>query len=76
MEAEKLINIDLSMAAWKKSSHSGNNGGECVEVATNIPGLVAVRDSKNPAGPTLLYTPTSWRSFLRAVKGGALHGAI
>lgn len=71
MEAKKLIDVDLSTAAWKKSSHSGNNGGECVEVATNITGVVAVRDSKNPTGPALLFTPTSWRSFLGTIKRDA-----
>ena len=39
-------------AIWRKSSYSGSNGGGCVEVADNLPGLVAVRDSKDPNGPT------------------------
>ncbi|WP_156727670.1 DUF397 domain-containing protein [Streptomyces apocyni] len=45
-----------------KSSHS-TSGGECVEVARNIPGTVAVRDSKNPDGPVLHLTPTTWAAF-------------
>lgn len=45
-----------------KSSYSSGNG-ECVEVACNIPGTVAVRDSKNPAGPVLLLAPTVWDAF-------------
>ncbi len=76
MEAGKLINVDLSIATWKKSSHSGNNGGECVEVAANIPGVVAVRDSKNPTGPALICTPAAWKSFLSTVKNESLDRAI
>ncbi|MEV7908221.1 DUF397 domain-containing protein, partial [Streptomyces anulatus] len=47
--------MDLSIASWRKSSLSGGNGGQCVEVAANLPGTVAVRDSKNPTGPKLLF---------------------
>ena|ERR1017187_1082473 len=42
--------IDLDRAAWRKSTYSGDNGGGCVEVARNLPGVVAVRDSKDPQG--------------------------
>ena len=59
--------IDLSRAAWRKSSYS-NNGGACVEVATNLPGLVAVRDSKDPSGPLLVFGAGSWQAFIRAMK--------
>ncbi|MFI6861262.1 DUF397 domain-containing protein [Streptomyces sp. NPDC050421] len=45
-----------------KSSYSSGNG-ECVEVARNIPGTVAVRDSKRAVGPVLLITPTAWDAF-------------
>ncbi|MDG4800999.1 DUF397 domain-containing protein [Micromonospora sp. WMMD980] len=55
---------DLTGAAWRKSTRSGGNGGECVEVATNLPGLVAVRDSKDPEGPALTFTPQTWTAFL------------
>jgi Domain of unknown function (DUF397) len=58
---------DLSRAAWRKSSHS-NNGGACVEVATNLPGLVAVRDSKDPSGPSLVFSAESWQTFIRMTK--------
>lgn len=58
---------DLSRAAWRKSSYS-NNGGACVEVATNPPGLVAVRDSKDPSGPSLVFDAHSWQSFIRTMK--------
>lgn len=59
---------DLSRAAWRKSSYS-NNGGACVEVATNLTGLVAVRDSKDPSGPSLAFSAASWQAFIRAIKG-------
>ncbi|WP_405139341.1 DUF397 domain-containing protein [Sphaerisporangium sp. NBC_01403] len=67
-----MTSVDLSEAAWKKSSRSGNSGGNCVEVAGNLPGIVAVRDSKNPAGPALVFTPGEWTAFLSGVKAGRL----
>ncbi|TDD16686.1 DUF397 domain-containing protein [Nonomuraea diastatica] len=70
MERQDLIRADLSQAAWRKSSYSGGNGGNCVEVASNLPGLVAVRDSKNPNGPALIFTPTERDAFLSGVKLG------
>ncbi|MEU8189959.1 DUF397 domain-containing protein [Micromonospora carbonacea] len=57
---------DLTNAQWRKSTRSGDNGGNCVEVADNLPGLVAVRDSKNPSGPALTFSPAAWSSFVRA----------
>jgi hypothetical protein len=56
--------MDLSNARWRKSSRSGTSGGDCVEVADNLPGTVLVRDSKDPAGPVLAVDPAAWRSFL------------
>ncbi|MFJ2174536.1 DUF397 domain-containing protein [Streptomyces sp. NPDC087851] len=50
-----------------KSSYSGS-GGECVEVAGNIPGTVAIRDSKAMRGPILHVTPTAWRTFHTALQ--------
>jgi hypothetical protein len=64
------IAADLSGAVWKKSKRSGGSGGNCVEVASNLPGLVAVRDSKNPAGPALVFTPGEWSAFVGGVKDG------
>ncbi|MEU3168338.1 DUF397 domain-containing protein [Streptosporangium sp. NPDC006930] len=62
--------MDLSDAVWRKSSRSGGNGGQCVEVAANLPGVIALRDSKNPDGPKLLFTPTAWDTFVRRIKTG------
>lgn len=55
---------------WVKSSYSGNNSN-CVEVAVTPTGDRAVRDSKNPAGPALLFTPEAWTAFAAEVAGGA-----
>ena len=57
-------------ATWRKSSYSGSNGGNCVEVADNLPGVVAVRDSKDPDGPVLAFTPDDWQAFTAAIKAG------
>jgi Domain of unknown function (DUF397) len=62
-----MIQIDLSRAEWHKSSYS-NQSGACVEVAVNLPGVVAVRDSKDPDGPVLVVTRTGWERFLSALK--------
>jgi hypothetical protein len=63
------VNLDLTGAQWRKSSYSGGSGGNCVEVATNLPGLVAVRDSKNPGAPALLLTPAQWRTLTAKLQG-------
>ncbi|MET8084739.1 DUF397 domain-containing protein [Micromonospora sp. NPDC005197] len=56
--------MELTGARWRKSTRSGPDGGNCVEVADNLPGLVAVRDSKDPAGPVLVFTPDAWGTFV------------
>jgi uncharacterized protein DUF397 len=66
------MNADLAGAQWRKSSYSGGSGGNCVEVATNLPGLIAVRDSKHPAAPPLLLTPAQFRALTAAVREGRL----
>jgi predicted secreted Zn-dependent protease len=58
---------DLAGAVWRKSTRSGGNDGSCVEVAF-LPELVAVRDSKNPTGPALAFTPAEWDAFTAGVK--------
>lgn len=62
---------DLSRAAWRKSRKSAN-GGNCVEVATNLPGTVAIRDSKNTAGPALTTSGQAWSDFIQGIKHGEL----
>jgi hypothetical protein len=62
--------MDLTSARWRKSSYSGTNGGNCVEVAQNLPGAVAVRDSKDPDGPKLAFGPDEWLAFTAGVKAG------
>ncbi|WP_406079661.1 DUF397 domain-containing protein [Micromonospora sp. NBC_00858] len=64
---------DLTHALWHKSTRSGDNGGNCVEVATNLPGVVAVRDSKHVAGPSLAFTPDAWVAFVVAVSASGRH---
>lgn len=59
---------DLTNATWRKSSRSGGNGGNCVEVADNLTEVVGVRDSKDKQGPALVFGPNDWASFLGAVK--------
>jgi hypothetical protein len=56
--------MELTGARWRTSSRSNSTGGNCVEVADNLPGVIGVRDSKNPTGPTLTFTPTAWRTFI------------
>lgn len=62
--------VDLSRAIWRKSSQSASNGGQCVEVARNLPGIVAVRDSKHHDGPVLTFTAPEWQSFISGIKAG------
>jgi hypothetical protein len=62
--------MDLSSAVWRKSSYSGGNGGNCVEVAGNLPSIVAVRDSKNVPGPELTVSGQAWSQFVHGIKRG------
>jgi hypothetical protein len=61
-----MTEIDLFRAEWQKSSHSGQDGN-CVEVARNLPGIVAVRDSKEPDGARLVVSAETWRVFVRSL---------
>ncbi|WP_280271107.1 DUF397 domain-containing protein [Nocardia wallacei] len=63
-----IDSVDLSQAHWRKSSYSGG-GKECVEVAF-VNGVVGVRDSKNPTGPALIFTPGEWEAFTAGVQDG------
>jgi hypothetical protein len=62
------VNYDLTGALWRKSSRSGNSSGQCVEVASNLPGVVGIRDSKDPNGPLIAVSPAAWAVFTSAVK--------
>jgi Domain of unknown function (DUF397) len=62
-----MTGVDLSRAEWQKSSYSGQSGN-CVEVASNMPGLVAVRDSKAPDRAKLVVSQEIWRVFIRSVR--------
>ncbi len=58
-----MTEIDLSRAEWRKSSYSSQDGN-CVEVGRNLPGQVAVRDSKDPDGAKLTVSHETWRAFI------------
>lgn len=59
--------VDLSRAAWRKSTYSASNG--CVEVAF-VDGQVGVRDSKDREGPALVFTASEWEAFLAGARDG------
>lgn len=61
--------MDLTKAHWRTSSRSGANGN-CVEVAENLPGIVAVRDTKDRDGGTLVFGDAAWTAFVAGVKDG------
>jgi hypothetical protein len=58
---------DLRRAEWRTSTFSGGNGS-CVEVASNLPGIIAVRDSKDRQGPALVFTPDEWTALLAGIR--------
>jgi hypothetical protein len=60
----------LDGVAWRKSSYSNQEGGNCVEVADHFPGVIPVRDSKDPHGPALVFTADAWADFVDAVRAG------
>lgn len=60
--------LDLSRATWRKSTRSQANGN-CVEVA-EVQNVIAVRDSKNPSGPTLAFDRTDWAAFVNGIHAG------
>jgi hypothetical protein len=64
-----IHDLDSSRATWRTSTYSGN-GGNCVEVANNLPAVIAVRDSKNPSGPRLVLASEEWRRFTARVRAG------
>ncbi|NLU80174.1 DUF397 domain-containing protein [Micromonospora sp. HNM0581] len=65
---------ELTDARWRTSTRSSTNGGNCVEVADNLPGLVAVRDSKERGGAVLTFGPAAWQMFVACIAGQAVAG--
>jgi hypothetical protein len=61
---------ELPEVTWRKSRRSGPQGGNCVEVARLPGGQVAVRNSRHPAGPTLVFTSAEWAAFVAGARGG------
>ncbi|MEV4574745.1 DUF397 domain-containing protein [Nonomuraea jabiensis] len=61
---------ELNAATWRKSTRSGPDGGNCVEVAELSGGRRGVRDSKNPTGPALVFTSREWDAFINGVRNG------
>ncbi|MFD4273254.1 DUF397 domain-containing protein [Streptomyces cyaneofuscatus] len=59
---------DLTSASWRKSSYSNSDGGDCVEVSDDLPGVVPVRDSKQPEGPAVVFGTTAWTAFVNDVR--------
>ncbi|MGW2623010.1 DUF397 domain-containing protein [Micromonospora taraxaci] len=60
--------MDMTEALWRTATRSSNNGGDCVEVADNLPGRVLVRDSKDRDGGTLAFASAAWSSFVDGVR--------
>ncbi|MFD0003692.1 DUF397 domain-containing protein [Streptomyces sp. NPDC127178] len=65
---ERTVQNAATLSGWRKSSHSDNNAGSCLEVLDNHPSGVPVRDSKVPHGPALVFSAANWSAFLTAVK--------
>jgi hypothetical protein len=65
------MDVDLDGATWRKSSYRNGRGGECVEVA-DLPSGRAVRDSKHPEGPILVFTRGGWQAFVQGIRAGEL----
>ncbi|MGW3956864.1 DUF397 domain-containing protein [Streptomyces sp. NPDC004752] len=59
---------ELNSAHWRRSSYSNTNGGNCVEITEDLPGVVPVRDSKNPHGPVLVVPAAAWDTFVTSLK--------
>jgi hypothetical protein len=62
--------MDMTSVTWRKSSYSGNNGGNCVEVGVAAR-RVGIRDSKDPHGPVLAFDQKDWQRFADRMKAGA-----
>jgi hypothetical protein len=65
----KGLRVNLANAVWQKSSRSGPVSDNCVEIAF-VDGAIAMRDSKHPDGPVLLFTAEEWDAFVEGAKDG------
>ena len=65
------MDVDPGGATWRKSTYSNGTGGNCIEVA-DLPSGRAVRDSKHPEGPTLVFTREGWQAFVQGIQAGEL----
>jgi hypothetical protein len=66
-----ISEYSLGAVTWHKSSYSGGQGGDCLEVTHDLPALIPVRDSKNPRGPKLAFRPEAWSAFVEGLKATA-----
>ncbi|WP_329584191.1 DUF397 domain-containing protein [Kitasatospora sp. NBC_01250] len=64
-----MLTQNFRGARWRKSTFSGDSG-DCIEVADGLPGLLPVRDSKDPDGAALVFSAEAWRLFLAGVRTG------
>ncbi|MFJ3304863.1 DUF397 domain-containing protein [Streptomyces sp. NPDC086549] len=55
------------LTSWRKSSYSGESGGDCLEVSIGVHPLVPVRDSKNPTGPAVVFSVAAWSAFVEGI---------
>ena len=68
LQGSDLQGSDLRGTGWRKSSWSGPTGGNCVESAALPGGTVAVRNSRHPGGPALIFTAARWDAFVSGLK--------
>ncbi|MDG4789657.1 DUF397 domain-containing protein [Micromonospora sp. WMMD1102] len=61
--------MNLARAAWRRSTRSDANS-QCLEAALNLPGVVPVRDSKDPSGPVLVFEAAAWAAFVASMTVG------
>ncbi|WP_175410802.1 DUF397 domain-containing protein [Streptomyces sp. TRM64462] len=60
--------MEIKVLEWRKSSFSDGSGGDCLEVSDEHPGIVPVRDSKDPHGPKLVFRAAAWGAFVGYLK--------
>ncbi|MGA4840013.1 DUF397 domain-containing protein [Streptomyces sp. G45] len=63
--------VDGMRGPWRRSSHSNTQGGDCVEVADRLPGVLSVRDSKRPEGAVAIVSARAWAAFVEGLRGAS-----